>query len=84
MFCIQAIALNSQETYKITYERFSNGKKVIESNPIQVLANTKETIIGKQESFHHTTNYPDEMVYYTKTNPSVISSASAASQPVRQ
>ncbi|MDM1522803.1 peptide-N-glycosidase [Empedobacter sp. 225-1] len=73
MFCIQAIALNAQETYKITYERFSNGKKVIESNPIQVLANTKETIIGKQESFHHTTNYPDEMVYYTKTNPSVIS-----------
>lgn len=73
IFCIQAIVLNAQETYKITYERFSNGKKVAESNPIQVIANTKETIIGKQQSFAATATYPDEMFYYTKTNPSVIS-----------
>lgn len=73
IFCIQAIVLNAQETYKITYERFSNGKKVAESNPIQVIANTKETIIGKQQSFAASATYPDEMFYYTKTNPSVIS-----------
>lgn len=73
IFCIQAIVLNAQETYKITYERFSNGKKVAENNPIQVIANTKETIIGKQQSFVATATYPDEMFYYTKTNPSVIS-----------
>lgn len=73
IFCIQAIVLNAQETYKITYERFSNGKKVEESNPIQVLANTKETIIGKQQSFNNTTKYPDETFYYTKTKPSIIS-----------
>lgn len=73
IFCIQAIVLNAQETYKITYERFSNGKKVAENNPIQVIANTKETIIGKQQSFAATATYPDEMFYYTKTNPSVIS-----------
>ncbi|WP_312555231.1 PNGase F N-terminal domain-containing protein [Empedobacter brevis] len=73
IFCIQAIVLNAQETYKITYERFSNGKKVAENNPIQIIANTKETIIGKQQSFAATATYPDEMFYYTKTNPSVIS-----------
>ena len=73
IFCIQAIVLDAQETYKITYERFSNGKKVEENNPIQVLANAKETVIGKQQSFNHTTSYPDEMFYYTKTNPSIIS-----------
>lgn len=73
IICIQAIILNAQETYKITYERFSNGKKVEDSNPIQVIANTSETTIGKQQSFNHSTNYPDEMYYYSKTNPSVIS-----------
>lgn len=73
IFCIQAIVLDAQETYKITYERFSNGKKVEENNPIQVIANTKETIIGKQQSFNDSTNYPDEMFYYTKINPSIIS-----------
>ncbi len=73
IFCIQAIILDAQESYTITYERFSNGKKVEESNPIQVIANTKETIIGKQQSFNHSTKYPDEMFYYTKTNPSIIS-----------
>lgn len=73
IICIQAIILNAQETYKITYERFSNGKKVEDSNPIQVIANTNETTIGKQQSFNHSTNYPDEMYYYSKTNPSVIS-----------
>lgn len=73
IICIQAITLNAQETYKITYERFSNGKKVEDSNPIQVIANTNETTIGKQQSFNHSTNYPDEMYYYSKTNPSVIS-----------
>ncbi|WP_313360035.1 PNGase F N-terminal domain-containing protein [Empedobacter sp.] len=73
IFCIQAIVLDAQETYKITYERFSNGKKVEESNPIQVIANIKETVIGKQQSFSNSSNYPDEMFYYTKTNPSIIS-----------
>lgn len=73
IFCIQAIVLDAQETYKITYERFSNGKKVEENNPIQVIANTKETVIGKQQSFSYSSNYPDEMFYYTKTNPSIIS-----------
>ncbi|MGV0948757.1 PNGase F N-terminal domain-containing protein [Empedobacter falsenii] len=73
IFCIQSIVLDAQETYKITYERFSNGKKVEESNPIQVIANIKETVIGKQQSFSNSSNYPDEMFYYTKTNPSIIS-----------
>ena len=34
IFCIQAIILDAQETYKITYERFSNGKKVEEMIPV--------------------------------------------------
>lgn len=56
IFCIQAIYIQAQETYQITYEKFSNGKKVEETNPIQVLANIHETIIGTQNSFNQSKN----------------------------
>ena len=74
IICIQAIFVNAQETYQITYERISNGKKVEESNPIQVLANTKETIIGTQNSFNQSGKFPNELFYFNKDKSPVISS----------
>ncbi|SFN62715.1 GLPGLI family protein [Algoriella xinjiangensis] len=73
IFCIQAIYIQAQEAYQITYEKFSNGKKVEETNPIQVLANTHETIIGTQNSFNQYKKYPNELFYYTKSQSPIIS-----------
>ncbi|MEG1200513.1 MAG: peptide-N-glycosidase, partial [Algoriella sp.] len=74
IICIQAFFVNAQETYQITYERISNGKKIEESNPIQVLANTKETIIGTQNSFNQSGKFPNELFYFNKDKSPVISS----------
>ncbi len=74
VFCLQAFFVNAQETYQITYERISNGKKVEEKDPIQVLANTKETIIGTLNSFNHSQKYPNEMFYFNKAKSPIISS----------
>ncbi len=74
IICIQAIFVNAQETYQITYERISNGKKVEESDPIQVLANSKETIIGTQNSFNQSDKFPNELFYFNKAKSPVISS----------
>lgn len=57
----------SQETYRITYEKFNLQRKVVDSNPIQVLANTKETIIGTENSFKANRKLPNEITYYNAT-----------------
>ena len=64
--CIQGLA---QETYQITYEKFSNQKKVTEYNPIQVLANEEESIIGTENSFTIERTFPNEIIYYKKNQP---------------
>ena len=71
---IQTIFVSAQETYQITYERISNGKKIEEKDPIQVLANPKETIIGTQNSFNQTSKFPNEMYYFTKSKSPIVSS----------
>lgn len=59
----------AQETYQITYEKLSNQKKVTEANPIQVLANHEKTIIGTENSFIKDRVYPNEVIYYNKSEP---------------
>ena len=62
------------ETYQITYEKISHGKKVEEKNPIQVIANSEETIIGTQNSFNQSQQFPNELFYYKKATSPIISS----------
>ena len=64
--------LTAQETYQITYEKLSNNKKVTDSNPIRVLANNEETIIGTENSYSNDRFYPNEVYYYSKTEPQLI------------
>lgn len=69
--CI-AITVSAQETYKITYEKYSHKKKITESNPTLVLANTEKTIIGTSNSFDEYRFYPNEITYFTNEEPNNI------------
>lgn len=62
----------AQETYLINYEKFSNQKKINETNPIQVYANTFETVIGTENSFKLKREYPNEITYYNLDTPFAI------------
>ncbi len=59
----------AQETYKITYEKFTNLKKIAEDNPIIALANEKNTIIGTQNSFTIPHTFPNEITYFKRSEP---------------
>lgn len=59
----------AQDTYQITYEKFSNQKRVLESNPIRVLANEKETVIGTENSFQNDRSFPNEITYFQRNEP---------------
>ena len=58
----------AQNTYKITYEKFSNLKKIADENPIIALANEKQTIIGTQNSFITPHSYPNEITYFNSAD----------------
>lgn len=74
VFCLISAENYAQETYIITYEKFSNDKKVEESNPIQVISNNQQTIIGTQNSFTADKQFPNEMFYFSKDKSPIISS----------
>ena len=61
-----SICAYAQETYQITYEKYSNNKKVAEANPIRVLADEEKTVIGTVNSFQLNKKYPNEITYYNK------------------
>lgn len=67
-----SIHLFAQETYQITYEKYSNDKKVAESNPIRVQANAKKTVIGTIQSFQKTVKYPNEITYFTTNEQDLV------------
>ncbi|RLZ10724.1 PNGase F N-terminal domain-containing protein [Faecalibacter macacae] len=69
--CI-SIHVSAQETYKITYEKYTHQKKISESNPTLVLANSQKTIIGTSNSFDEYRFYPNEITYYTNEEPNNI------------
>ncbi len=64
LFGIISTFVFAQDTYRITYEKFNLQRKVADSNPIQVLANPKETIIGTENSFKVERKFPNEITYY--------------------
>lgn len=59
----------AQDTYQITYEKYSHQKKIADNNPIEVLANSNQTIIGTKNSFSLPKTYPNEVTYYTTLEP---------------
>ena len=59
----------AQDTYQITYEKYSHQKKIIEDNPIEVLANSNQTIIGTKNSFSLPRTYPNEITFYSTLEP---------------
>lgn len=62
----------AQDTYQITYEKFSNNKKVTDSNPIRVLANEAMTVIGTENSFVEDRFYPNSISYFNTKEPQLI------------
>jgi len=68
IFCITTHTF-AQEAYQISYEKFSNFKKVTESNPIRVLANTEHTVIGSENAFVTDRTYPNEITYFNQQEP---------------
>lgn len=74
VFCLFSSLIYAQETYVITYEKFSHDKEVEETNPIQVISNSHETIIGTQNSFADYKQYPNEMFYFNKDKAPIVSS----------
>ena len=72
IFLIVHFPLIAQETYQITYEKLSNHKKVTDSNPIRVIANAEETVIGTENSFVTDRFYPNEIHYYHGQEPELI------------
>ena len=65
-------SLYAQDTYRVTYEKHSNQKKVVENNPIQILANDQETIIGTENSFDSDRIYPNEITYYKRNQANIF------------
>ena len=59
----------AQDTYQITYEKYSHQKKITDDNPIEVLANSTKTIIGTKNSFTLPRNYPNEIIFYSTLEP---------------
>lgn len=68
LICFNLSAL-AQETYQITYEKFSHQKRIIDENPIEVLADGPISVIGTKNSFSASRNYPNEITYYNQTAP---------------
>ena len=58
----------AQNAYKISYDKFSNGIKIDEDNPIAVWANEEKSIIANQNSFNKTTSFPNEMTLFFKND----------------
>lgn len=68
------IAFNvfGQDTYLISYDKYSNEKKVDDKNKIKVLTNINETVIGTENSFNSQKNYPNEISYFNKKKPTLL------------
>ncbi|MBS7334485.1 MAG: peptide-N-glycosidase [Weeksellaceae bacterium] len=67
-----AFVASAQETYKISYEKFTHDKKISESNPTIVLANKDNTVIGTSNSFDEFRFFPNEITYYSNDEPNNI------------
>lgn len=58
--------------YKITYVKYSNGKKIENQDPIVVLTNQKETVLSSESIQDKKSKYPFEMTRIDRTDNSFI------------
>jgi len=68
-FCnAQIVKKANQYGYKITYTKYSNGKKVENQDPIIVFTNEKETLLSSEAMQDKNNNYPFEETRINRTD----------------
>lgn len=64
----QIVKKTNQYGYKITYTKYSNGKKVEYQDPIMVFTNEKETLLSSEAIQNKKNNYPFEETRIDRTD----------------
>jgi len=66
---------SSGQSYKITYEKWSNGIKIENQDPILVFTNSSLTLVTSVGIFSGKNDYPLEQTYVDRSKQSIIQSA---------
>lgn len=77
LFClfIFYILPSSGQSYKITYEKWSNGTKIENQDPILIFSNSSLTLVSSVGIFSGKNNFPFEETYIDRSNQTLIQSA---------
>ncbi len=74
-FFLMSFLPSDGQSYKITYEKWSNGTKMENQDPVLVFTNSSLTLLTSAEIFSGKKDFPREQTYVDRNNQSIIQSA---------